>query len=104
MARNFRELEAKMTPEQRARIQTRVEEELARMPLSQLRLAQQMTQVRMAELLEMNQGNISKLEQRQDMYLSTLRNYVEAMGGKLEICAVFPDRKVEIDLAQKLTA
>lgn len=66
--------------------------------------ARQMTQTRLAELLEMDQGNISKLEQRTDMYLSTLRSYVEAMGGALEIRAVFPDGDVKIDLLKKLSA
>jgi hypothetical protein len=104
MARNFKELEAKMSPERRARIAARVKEELALMPLHQIRNARRMTQTRLAELLEMDQGNISKLEQRTDMYLSTLRSYVEAMGGALEIRVVFPDGDVKIDLLNKLSA
>jgi predicted XRE-type DNA-binding protein len=104
MARNFRELEAKMSPERRARVAARVKEELAQMPLHQIRNARQMTQTRLAELLEMDQGNVSKLEQRTDMYLSTLRSYVEAMGGALEIRAVFPEGDVKIDLLNKLSA
>jgi hypothetical protein len=104
MARNFKELEAKMSPERRARVAARVKEELALMPLHQIRNARQMTQTRLAELLEMDQGNISKLEQRTDMYLSTLRSYVEAMGGALEIRAVFPEGDVKIDLLNKLSA
>ena len=104
MARNFRELEEKMSPERRARVAARVKEELALMPLHQIRNAQQMTQTRLAELLEMDQGNVSKLEQRTDMYLSTLRSYVEAMGGSLELRAVFPDGAVKIDLLSKLSA
>jgi predicted XRE-type DNA-binding protein len=104
MARNFRELEAKMSPESRERANKRATEILAQMPLNQLRNARQLTQTRLAELLEMDQGNISKLEQRTDMYLSTLRSYVEAMGGELEIRAVFPDGEVKIDLLNKLSA
>ena len=104
MARNFRELEAGMSPERRARVAARVKEELALMPLHQIRNARRLTQTRLAELLEMDQGNISKLEQRTDMYLSTLRSYVEAMGGALEIRAVFPEGDVEIDLMNKLSA
>jgi len=104
MARNFRELEAKMSPERRARVAARVREELTKMPLHQLRNAREMTQTRLAEVLEMDQGNISKLEKRTDMYLSTLRSYVEAMGGSLEIRAVFPDGEVKIDLLNKLSA
>jgi Fe-S cluster biogenesis protein NfuA len=104
MARNFRELEAKMSPESDARVAKKVAELEAQMPLSQVRAARNMTQTRLAELLEMDQGNVSKLEQRTDMYLSTLRSYVEAMGGQLEIRAVFPDGDVKIELLNKLSA
>ena len=104
MARNFRELEAKMSPEARERVKVKVAELIAKMPLHQLRNAREMTQTRLAEVLEMDQGNISKLEKRTDMYLSTLRSYVEAMGGALEIRAVFPDGVVKIDLLNQLSS
>jgi predicted transcriptional regulator len=104
MARNFDELRAKMSPERQARVAARVKAELALMPLHQLRNAREMTQTRLAEVLEMDQGNISKLEKRTDMYLSTLRSYIEAMGGALEIRAVFPDGVVKIDLLNQLSA
>jgi DNA-binding Xre family transcriptional regulator len=103
MARNFRELEAKMPPEARERATAKAKELIAAMPLQQLRNAREMTQTRLAEVLEMDQGNISKLEKRTDMYLSTLRSYIEAMGGALEIRAVFPDGDVKIDLLNKLS-
>jgi len=103
MARNFDELRAKMSPERQARVAARVKAELALMPLHQLRNAREMTQTRLAEVLEMDQGNISKLEKRTDMYLSTLRSYIEAMGGALEIRAVFPDGVVKIDLLNQLS-
>jgi predicted XRE-type DNA-binding protein len=102
MARNFEELRAKMSQERLARNEARAKAELALMPLYQLRQAREMTQARLAEVLEMDQGNISKLEKRTDMYLSTLRSYVEAMGGALEIRAVFPDGDVKIDLLNHL--
>ena len=92
-----------MSPESQARVAARVREELAKMPLHQLRNAREMTQTRLAEVLEMDQGNISKLEKRTDMYLSTLRSYIEAMGGVLEIRAVFPDGEVRIELLNKLS-
>jgi len=104
VARNFRELEAKMSPEARERANKRAAQILAEMPLQQLRNAREMTQTRLAELLEMDQGNVSKLEQRTDMYLSTLRSYVQALGGELEIRAVFPEGDVKIDLLNKLSA
>jgi DNA-binding XRE family transcriptional regulator len=104
MARKWSELEAKMGPERVAASRARAKKIIEEMPLQQLRNARQMTQTRLAEVLEMDQGNISKLEKRTDMYLSTLRSYIEAMGGALEIRAVFPDGDVKIDLLNKLSA
>jgi len=91
MARNFRELQAKMDPASVADNRHHVQEELRRMALEELRCAKQATQSDMAELLAVPQSSISRIEQRTDMYLSTLRNYVHAMGGVLQIQAVFPD-------------
>jgi DNA-binding XRE family transcriptional regulator len=104
MAHKWSELEAKMGPERVAAARARARKIIEEMPLQQLRNAREMTQTRLAEVLEMDQGNISKLEKRTDMYLSTLRSYVEAMGGTLEIRAVFPDGAVKIDLLNKLSA
>jgi DNA-binding XRE family transcriptional regulator len=104
MAHKWSELEAKMGPERVAAARARARTIIEEMPLQQLRNAREMTQTRLAEVLEMDQGNISKLEKRTDMYLSTLRSYVEAMGGTLEIRAVFPDGDVKIDLLNKLSA
>ena len=67
-------------------------------PLHELRAARQLTQQQLARTLDMTQAAISQLEQRTDMYLSTLENFVEAMGGRLEIYAVFPDGKVKLGL------
>lgn len=64
--------------------------------LRQLREARERSQVEMAEKLHIKQAAVSKLERRTDMYLSTLRSYIEAMGGKLEIIARFPQRAVRI--------
>jgi transcriptional regulator with XRE-family HTH domain len=60
--------------------------------LQDLRKARDLTQVRMAETLGVKQENISRLEKRSDLLLSTLRSYVGAMGGTLELVARFPDR------------
>jgi transcriptional regulator with XRE-family HTH domain len=67
------------------------------MPLDALRDAKQLTQVQMAQLLKISQGAVSKVERRSDMFISTLRNYVRAIGGDLEIRAVFPEGDVLID-------
>ena len=64
--------------------------------LRQLREARKRSQVELGEKLHIKQAAVSKLERRTDMYLSTLRSYIEAMGGKLEIIARFPDKAVRI--------
>jgi DNA-binding XRE family transcriptional regulator len=60
--------------------------------LKDLRQAMQKTQVDLAHSLNVGQDSISRLEKRSDMLLSTLRGYIEAMGGKLQLVALFPDR------------
>ena len=67
------------------------------MPLDALRGSRQLTQVQMANLLKISQGAVSKVERRTDMFVSTLRNYVRAIGGDLQIRAVFPDGDILID-------
>src|SRR5437016_4961393 len=67
--------------------------------LSTLREARQMTQHQVAQALGSSQANVSKLERRDDVYLSTLSDYVEALGGSLELRAVFPDEVITIDVA-----
>jgi transcriptional regulator with XRE-family HTH domain len=96
MARNYRELQERMNPASRAENKRRVGEELQRMALDELRNAKRLTQAEMAEKLAVPQSSISRIEQRTDMYLSTLRNYVHAMGGVLQIQAVFPEGTVAI--------
>src|SRR5580658_42148 len=91
MARNYKELQAKMDPASRADNALRVRDELQRMALDELRNAKRLTQADMAEMLDVPQSSISRIEQRADMYLSTLRNYVHALGGVLQIQAVFPE-------------
>jgi DNA-binding XRE family transcriptional regulator len=96
MARNFRELEAKMSPASRARSRALAEKYRAEMPLDELRQAREMTQVHLAKILGVNQAAVSKLERRTDMYVSTLQDFVKAMGGELKIIARFPEGTVEI--------
>ena len=62
------------------------------MSLQDLRKARKQTQVRVARELGINQENVSRLEKRSDLLISTLSGYVEAMGGKLSLVAEFPDR------------
>jgi DNA-binding XRE family transcriptional regulator len=79
-----------------------VEATLTSMPLDALRDAKQLTQVQMAQLLKISQGAVSKVERRTDMFVSTLRNYVRAIGGDLQIRAVFPEGHVLIDQFEDL--
>jgi len=94
--RKFSELLEAMPSERRQKVAKRVRDTIAAMPLVQLRRARQMTQVNLAESLGVNQGEVSRIEHRTDLYLSTLAEYVEALGGRLEIRAVFPDCEVRI--------
>jgi DNA-binding XRE family transcriptional regulator len=100
--RKFRELVQAMPPERRQKIENRVRQSLASMPLEEVRKARQMTQAKLAEVLGVNQGEVSKIEHRTDIYISTLAGYVEALGGKLEIRAVFPDREMRITQFEEL--
>lgn len=96
--RKFSDLTKKMSVADREEIKVRSEKLLAELPLERLRSARSLTQTNMAQALGVNQSAVSKIEKRTDMYLSTLRSYVEAMGGSLEIQAVFPEGAVRIDV------
>jgi transcriptional regulator with XRE-family HTH domain len=102
MATKFRTIREKMNPDRQERIRKRTEELLAELPLQELRQARALSQQELAEVLGLNQATVSKLERRTDMYLSSLRRFVEAMGGELEISASFPDGKVRIQLFEDL--
>lgn len=96
MAKKFAELEAKMSPASRSRSDALYEKLVAEMPLHELRQAKALSQVKLAKALHINQAAVSKMENRADMYISTLRDYIRAMGGDLEIVARFPDGAVRI--------
>ena len=96
MAKKFAELRAKMAPESQARVEAKAQELLAEMPLNELRQARGLSQKVLAEVLHVQQPSIAKMERRTDMYISTLRSHIEAMGGQLEVIARFPDGSVKI--------
>ncbi len=102
--RKFRELLEAMPAGRQRRIEERFRKSLAAMPLDELRKAQQMTQLQLAGILGVNQGEVSKIEHRPDICVSTLANYIEAMGGRLEIRAVFKDREVRITQFEELAS
>src|ERR1700704_3154275 len=94
--RKFGELEAGISSSRRGRI-NRLTRELDReMDLAQLRTAHRLSQAALGEILHVEQPAVAKLEKRADMYVSTLRRFIEAMGGELEITARFPDHAVRI--------
>ncbi|GAG43001.1 unnamed protein product, partial [marine sediment metagenome] len=96
MAKKFQNLRDKMTPTQRAKASAMAKILLDEMPMHELRHARQLTQEQLAAVLEVKQGSVSKLERRTDLYISTLRRYIEAMGGNLELRANFPEGSVSI--------
>jgi DNA-binding transcriptional regulator YiaG len=102
VAKNFNTLRARMSPEARARAQEKARQDLAEMALDEVREARALTQEHLAKLLGIKQSAVSKMERRADMYVSTLQAMIKAMGGTLQIVAVFPEGKVEIDQFRKL--
>lgn len=83
--------------ERRAKVTARTQKLIAEeMALRHLRRARDLTQESMAKLLHIDQAGISKIENRSDMLLSTLRSYIEAMGGSLRLVAEFPDGIAEL--------
>ena len=102
MATKFRSVIEKLPKERQEKIRVRTDELLEELPLKELRQARELSQEELAAVLGLNQATISKLERRTDMYLSSLRKFVEAMGGELEITATFPDGQVKIQLLEDI--
>ena len=97
------EIMDKLPEKRRQAIEKRAAELIAEeATLRQLREAQERSQEEVAKKLHINQAGVSKLERRTDMYLSTLRGFIEAMGGKLEIVARFPGQAVRITQFENL--
>ena len=84
------------TPKRRAQVEAKKASLRAAMPLHELRQARAMTQKALGESLNVNQPAVAKLERRTDMYVSNLRAYIEAMGGRLNIVAEFPQGDITI--------
>jgi DNA-binding XRE family transcriptional regulator len=102
MAKPFKVLKEKMSPESLERANQKAQEMLEAMPLQELRQARMLSQEQLAKALHLKQPSISKLEKRTDMYISTLRSFVNAMGGDLEIVARFPEGSVRINQFEDL--
>ena len=102
MPKNFNHLRNKLSPAARERAHRLAQKYEAEMALDELRVARDLTQEHLAQLLGIKQAAVSKMERRADMYISTLQSMVRAMGGELKIQAVFPQGRVEINQFRKL--
>lgn len=96
MAKKFSTLRAKMSQEAQAQAAARAEALLVEMQLHELRKARKITQVDVAKAMHIEQGAISKIERREDMYVSTLQAYIQALGGELKLVASFPDAEIQL--------
>ena len=100
---SFAELRARMTPAARAQSEAEALRLEEGMDLAEVRRALKLSQDEIARTLQIGQGSVAKIEKRADMYVSTLRRFIEAMGGELEIVARFPDHAVRIKTFAELT-
>jgi DNA-binding transcriptional regulator YiaG len=97
MAHKWRDIRRELSPELEEETRDYVRSLVAAVTLNQLREARNLTQANLAIILGVNQGSVSKMEKRADMYVSTLRSFIQAMGGQLQIKAVFPEGEVQIE-------
>jgi transcriptional regulator with XRE-family HTH domain len=104
MATKWNDLKHKSSPEVRARLQREAHAELDRIGFHKLRQARQQTQVAIAERLNIAQASVSRMERQSDFLLSTLREYVGALGGQLELRVVFPDADFVIETLAPATS
>ena len=104
MSKPYSILREKMKPTARKKAAEKTKILLNAMPLQELRHARNLSQEQLAQTLSVKQAAVSKLEKRTDMYISTLRNFIKAMGGDLEIIATFPDGSVQISQFENIAA
>jgi DNA-binding Xre family transcriptional regulator len=102
MAKTFYKLTARMPKQARGRARARTRAMAAELTLAQLRRAFDVSQEELAEILDVKQANVSKIERREDIRLSTLVAFVRAIGGDIEIIARFPNRAGGKDKSIKL--
>ena len=93
----WKDLKHKASPEERERIKREAIEEFDRMGFASLRKARQQTQAELADKLGIDQASVSAIENRSDLLLSTLAKYVRALGGDVEIRAVFPEATFNLE-------
>lgn len=98
------DVRGRKAPEVEAQIEQAKSDIRRAMRLADVRRAREMTQVTLAEAMGVPQGEVSKIERRQDVYLSTLRRFIEAMGGELVLAARFPDEELPISLGDEMSS
>lgn len=93
MARNVNDIIEKLSSAQRKKVEARASQLIAEeITLREVRKARKLTQQKIAKSLRIGQEGVSKIEKRSDLLISTLRGYVEAMGGQLSLVVEFPDQ------------
>jgi len=97
VTKSFEKLRKVMPAARQSRIAARTDELLATLPLQEIRQARKLSQEELAARLHVNQAAVSKVEHRTDLYISTLRKHIEAMGGTLIIQAEFPEGRYELE-------
>jgi transcriptional regulator with XRE-family HTH domain len=100
--KSWEEIKSKLDPGMLERAARKTEAMLFAMEMNELRRARNITQEELAERLGTRQSNVSKLERRRDVRLSTLRDVIEAMGGELQVIAHFPDADYRIDQYERV--
>ena len=100
---SFAELRVRMSADSCARIAAKAEALRAEMALSEVRQALRLSQEEIGQTLQVGQAAVAKMEKRADMYVSTLRRFIQAMGGELDIVARFPDGEVHITNFRELS-
>lgn len=100
---SFADLRARMAPKAQAEAEAEALRLGQQMDLAEVRRALKLSQQEIGQTLQIGQGSVAKIEKRTDMYVSTLRRFIEAMGGELEIVARFPDHVVKIKNFADLT-
>jgi transcriptional regulator with XRE-family HTH domain len=93
---SFSKLRQAMSPERQAANAAATKQMISELPLHELRRARELTQQHIAEMLHVDQAAVSKLERRTDMYVQSLRRFIEAMGGELVVTAKFAEGEVKI--------
>lgn len=96
MAKSYRHLREKMSPQRQKRNESEARKMIVEIALQELRQSLHLTQEELAKMLDIKQASLSKLENQEDMYISTLNRFITALGGKLKLVASFPDREVII--------